>query len=170
MSLVIRKLSIRLKYMWMSADNHINTLLHQESSPLFFVFIWHGFVFCSPVGDEDNAVADFFGLLDHCGDLVFVKDIKHVFVTVADTGIIGAICIVKESNLDSIDFFYFYGICVFLSGVDSKYRNIWIVGAPEIQSVFQVIIAIIICVVGSRFYNIKSGFDNGVTNLFGCGK
>ena len=117
--------------MWMSADNHINTLLHQESSPLFLVFIWHGFIFCSPVGDEDNAVADFFGLLDHCGDLVFVKDIEHIFVAVADTGIIGAICIVKESNLDSIDFFYFYRICVFLSGVVQEYPDSWCSRNPE---------------------------------------
>lgn len=53
-SLVIRKLSVRLKHMRMTANDHINTLLHQKSGPLFLVFIWHGFIFCSPVSHKDE--------------------------------------------------------------------------------------------------------------------
>lgn len=149
-SLVIRKLSVRLKHMRMTANDHINTLLHQKSSPLFFVFIWHGFIFSSPVSHKDDAVADFFGFLDHCGDLILIKDIDHVLISFACTGIIGAVCIVKKSNLNTIHFFYFDSVCIFLGGVDAKYRNIRIIGAPEIQSTFQIVISIIIGVICGR--------------------
>ena len=170
MSLVIRKLSVRLKHMRMTANDHINTLLHQKSGPLFLVFIWHGFIFCSPVSHKDDAVADFFGFLDHCGDLILIKDIDHVFISFSCTGIIGAVCIVKKSNLNTIHFFYFDSVCIFLGGVDAKYRNIRIIGAPEIQSTFQIVISIIIGVICGRFHYIKPCFDNGISHFLGSGK
>ena len=156
--------------MRMTANDHINTLLHQKSGPLFLVFIWHGFIFCSPVSHKDDAVADFFGFLDHCGDLILIKDIDHVLISFACTGIIGAVCIVKKSNLNTIHFFYFDSVCIFLGGVDAKYRNIRIIGAPEIQSTFQIVISIIIGVICGRFHYIKPCFDNGISNFLRSGK
>ena len=170
MPLIIRKAPVRLKHMRMSADNNVNSLFHQECCPLLFIFIWHGFVFRTPVCNKNDTVTDFFGFLDHGRNFVFIKNIDHIVITVSCAGAVSSICIIQKCDFDSVDFFYFYSICIVLSRMDTEHRNIRIITAPEVQCGFQIIITIIIHVIGSRFHDIETGFDNGITYFFGCGK
>ena len=156
--------------MRMSAYDHIYALLHKEGCPLLLIFVRHGLVFCAPVCNKNKTVTDGFGFLDHSGDLVLVKDVDHVFVAFACTRVVGAICIIKKSNLNPVYFFDLDDIRVLLGGVDTQHRNCGIFGTPEIQSGFQIIVSIIICMVGGRFHYIEASLDDGISNLLGSCK
>ena len=122
------------------------------------------------MSNENDTVTDLFGLLDHGGDLIFIKNIDHVIFSLTCTGIVGSVGVVQKCDLNAINLFYFNSICIFRSVMDAQNRNIRIIGAPEIKGIFQIIITVIIHMVGSGFHYIETSFDNGISHFLRCGE
>ena len=165
MAFFIRHSSVWLKGMRMTADHNVNTLLHKEGCPFFFVFSRHWFHFFAPVSDKDQYIAVFFGFLDHGSYFVFFKDVDHVFFAFAGTGIVGTICIIKERNLNTVYLQHFDGICIFFCLMDSENRYIRMAGFPVIQCLCHIVISVVIDMIGCRLDYIESCIDQCITNF-----
>ena len=134
--------------MRMTADYNIDPLFHQKGSPLLLIFGRHGFIFFSPVSDKNKAVAVFLCFLDHRSNFTFFKNINHIIFSVYIISVVSSVGVVKKSNFNPVYLQCFYSICIFLTGMDTQYRNFRIVGLPEIQSLFYVVRTIVINVIG----------------------
>lgn len=134
---------VRLKYMRMSAYDHIYALLHKKQPIASHIRLaWSRLLY--PSVQQNKAVTDGFGFLDHSGDLVLYQRYRSCIHSLPCTWVVGAICIIKKSNPDPVYFFDLDDVCVLLGGVDTQHRNCGIFGTPEIQSGFQIIVSIII--------------------------
>ena len=118
--------------MWVSADADVNSLLHQESCPLFFVFAGGGIFFISPMGNENYTVADFFCLLNVGGHLLFVKSIDNIGILAGGQTVIGTVCIIQESDRDIVDSDSFDFIALFFRRVGSYDSDFGMIGLPVI--------------------------------------
>ena len=166
---VVGKASVWLEYMWMSADNDVYALLHKVGCPLFFVFVWHGFIFGSPVGYKDDAVGLLFCFLDHGCDLVLADHVDHVVFSF-NSAYVCAVGVIQKCDLDAVHFADLYGVGIFLGVVDPQKCDIRIFGFPEVQCVCEEAFTKVIDVVVGGFYYVESCFYDGVSYFCGCCK
>ena len=153
--------------MWVAADDDVYTLFHEIGCPLFFVFVWHSFVFGAPVCYEDDAIGLLFGFLEHGCDFVLADHVDHVIFSF-DSAYVCAVGVIEKCDFDTVYFADFYSVGIFLGVMDSEKCDIRIIGFPEVQCVGEEAFAEVINVVVGGFYYVESGFYDGVS-YFGRG-
>ena len=153
----------------MSADYDIYALLHKVGCPLFFIFVWHGFAFGTPVCYKDDTVGLLFCFLDHGCDLVFADHVDHVVFSF-NAAYVCTVGVIQKCDLDTVYFADLYGVGIFLGIVDSQKCDIRIFGFPEVQCVCEEALSEVIDVVVGGFYYVESCFYNGVSYFCGCCK
>ena len=74
---VICKVAIWLEHIRIGSDHNVNTLLHKEVGPFFFVFGRHWFFGLAPVCRENHTVCGSFGLFDGGCNIGSAERVNH---------------------------------------------------------------------------------------------